>query len=174
MKKLLFALTISAILFSCSKDQIDQQIAITGNASLQYKVDGVLQQYSGDANTSNPQGVIAYKQLKGTIIPATRHMIQAQSGANNLISLDIVTDSLRPGLYKGELFFTFILTNGTEYGIFDNNQILNVSITRNSSGTIDGIFSGNLYWIKDAQDPSAGFISVSITEGEFKNIRMIY
>lgn len=171
MKKIFFVLVISTFLFSCAKDPATLGQQIGGNATLEYKIDGSLQEYSGAGDLSNPQGVIAFKQIIGTDV---RYAIQSQRGVTNLVSLSIVTDSLKPGSYKGQTSFTFIAVNGADYGVINDTQILNIAITRNSGGTIDGIFSGNLYWLKDSQNPSAGFISVSITEGSFKNIRMIY
>lgn len=157
--KYFIVLIISFSLLSCKKD--NQGNDLSNDAYIKYKVNGTQQQFSGNAANVDAEGVIAYKVIN----LYTSYHLQGEKGLNNLISLSIVADSLKNGSYKGEPIATFISYNGKEYYILNDTQILNVSITRHSSGTVDGNFSGSLY---DTQG------SVSITEGEFKNIKMIY
>ncbi|MEP6948552.1 MAG: hypothetical protein ABI863_04735, partial [Ginsengibacter sp.] len=59
---------------------------------------------------------------------------------------------------------------GNEYTILDSTQIFDIVITKNRTGIIDGNFSGRLYWYNDPNIPN----SVSVTEGEFKNVKVTY
>lgn len=169
MKKLL---VIPAIIFlySCSKNK-PSNITLRGNATLKYKVDSVETLYTGDAGTPNRKGVIAWKHLANGS-SGTTYFIQALKGLNDLIGMGIITDSLQSGQsYVGEGQFTFVVFKGQKYAITDSSQVFNISITRYYSGFIDGSFSGKLYTF----NPQTSITdSISVTEGEFKNVRVIY
>lgn len=169
MKKLL-PIFFCIILFSCGKDHNKSTTDDSSFPTLQYKVDGVLQQYSGEVNSTDPQGIIAVKHLKGSMFSDTYYQLTAQKGVSNLLSFSIGTDSLQTGTYKGEPLLTFILVSGNEYTILDSTQIFDIVITKNRTGIIDGNFSGRLYWYNDPNIPN----SVSVTEGEFKNVKVTY
>lgn len=169
MKRLL-PIFFCIIFFSCGKDHNKSTTDDSSFPTLQYKVDGVLQQYSGQSNSTDPQSIIAVKHLNGTIFGDTYYQVTAQKGVNNLLSFSIGTDSLRTGTYKGKPLLTFILVGGNEYTILDSTQIFDIVITKNRTGIIDGNFSGRLYWYTDPNIPN----SVSVTEGEFKNVKITY
>jgi hypothetical protein len=100
------------------------------------------------------------------------YFIQALKGLNNLLVIGIKTDSLQTNRpYEGESQFTFVVFKRHKYAIADSSQVFNISITRYYSGFIDGNFSGKLfrYNILTAMQDS-----ISITDGEFKDVRVIY
>jgi len=172
MKQLLILFATLILIYSCSKSKPEKK-SLTGNVTLQYKVNGVETLYSGDAGAPNNEGIIAWKHLTGIGSFDTTYFIQALKGSNNLIGIGITTDSLHAGRsYIGESQFTFIVFNGIKYAISDNSGLFNISITRHFSDFIDGNFSGKLYSYNI--QTSMPDDSITITEGEFKNVRIIY
>jgi len=113
------------------------------------------------------------KHLTGIGSFVTTYFIQALKGSNDLIGIGITADSLQTGrTYIGESQFTFIVFNGIKYAISDNSQNFNISIARHFSNFIDGNFSGKLY--SHNIQTSTLEDSITITGGEFKNVRIIY
>jgi len=162
--KILFVLT-TYFLFACSKNKstpIDP-----GDVYLTYKVDGVAVLYKGTAAGQFQEGVIG---IKLTDIP-TRYVIEAVKGTTNAITLGITTDSLTTNNYVADSVFSLIVENGHVKGVYNKSQVLNISITRYSSGTIDGTFSGKIYAFDIA---TSHYDSFTLTDGAFKNVEILY
>jgi len=166
MKNLFIILTFSIILYSCSKhDNTDN--SSTATASLKFKLDGEQQEFIGNAPTlyglGSGRGAVCGRvnASEGRI-----YMIQGYR-VDSMISISILTDSLHTGTYNayfggsGLAYFTL-----GYYALKNSSQVFNIAITRHSSGTIDGTFSGKFY--QEVTNPD----SISISEGEFKNVRV--
>ena len=163
LNKLIFVLAI-IYFFACDKDGSSPG---PDDVYLTYKVDGDVVLYKGAAADINDDGVIGLKLLS-----PTRYVIQAAKGTTDAIELSITTDSLTTTNYEADQMYSSVVKNHFVMGVFDNSQIINISITRYSSGTIDGTFSGYVYSYSIVS--SSGWDSFSLTDGEFKNVKILY
>ena len=168
MKNLFRILTFSIILYSCSKNDNTDNSSI-GTASLKFKLDGEQQEFIGNAPTlfgsGSGRGAVCarvnYSEGRG-------YMIQGYN-VDSIISISILTDSLHTGAYNAYFGGSSLgYFNLGYYALKNSSQIFNISITRHSSGTIDGNFSGKFY--QEVANPD----SISISEGEFKNVKVHY
>ena len=178
MKKILYLL-ICVILFSCSKDKNNPDPSQSISGSISYKVNGEIMSMNND-NLSSGEGVAFAKQLKGTGLQATRYLLNAQKGVNNVMISAITTDSLHTQSYHYDS--TFIDGNFTLFTISFNGEISQVhyntdyfdfNITSYKDGRISGNFTAKM-------TPQSGLLdyknrgSVVITEGKLNNVPVLY
>lgn len=163
---------------SCNKSN-DTSANSTQSVYIKFKLNGAQYQFNGGYSsvTSTGEGVYGLKILASTILSKTIYEIQGQSGNNRVINLVIVSDSLKsqsyntPTISSNNFYPSLVNIDGKLYGTFQASDVISITINRYSVGTIDGNFSGNL-----SQSLSNGtqFLNGSITEGEFKNVKIIY
>ncbi len=166
MKKILLLATMAFVFFSCSKNNPEnpENTILPGDVYIKYKVDGKLVLIKGDAGNINGEGVLASQLLEDNWL-----RIQGRKGTTNAIDIRITTDSVRTGQYTADRGFSTIVETGNVKGVYLNSHILNISISRYSSGTIDGNFAGNIY---SFNIQNSGWSSFSLKEGEFKNVKI--
>ena len=81
-----------AVLPSCKKKWVVNVNPSSG--SIEYKVNGQVMKMD-NANASNGENVVFAKQLKGSVLPATRYLMNAERGSSNVLLLSISSDSLQ-------------------------------------------------------------------------------
>ena len=129
-------------------------------------MDGDVVLYKVAAADINDDDVIGLKLLM-----PTRYVIQGAKGTADAIVLSITTDSLMTTNYEADRFYSTVDKNNLVRGVFDSSQIINISITRYSSGTIDGTFSGYIYSYNIF---GSNYDRYPLTNGEFKNVKITY
>ena len=132
-----------------------------------------------NANASNGENVVFAKQLKGNVLPATRYLMNAESGSNNVLLLSIASDSLQEINYYYDSIYqsshpselVFDISFNGEIGVLSfggDNFDINISSYKNRK--ISGTFSGKLSSTPDYNKRG----NLVITEGVFNNIPVIY
>lgn len=177
MKQLLYIL-ICLTIFSCSKDKNSPDSSSSG--SISYQVNG--QQMSMDnANIQNGEGVAFAKQLKGSIIPATRYLLNAQKGVNNIMISAITTDSLHTQSYHydssfiSDQFTIFtVLFNGQQSMVFYNTDYFDFIISSYSNGRVSGTFTAKMTPVAGGTLDYNSRGSIVITDGKLNNIPVTY
>jgi hypothetical protein len=181
MKKIILHwIIISAFcLLSCGKKKDSTPIpTVNTTGSVSYKVNGIVVTID-NANILSGEGVIFAKQLKGSILQATRYALNAQKGSNNALVLSIQTDSLQLIPYHYDSAAVSLNPGGLLFDLDFNGQIgaliftgdtFDIEISSYQNSTISGTFSGKLS--SGPNYNSRG--SILITEGEFKSIPVIY
>ena len=169
MRKIILGLTIGLLLISCSSDS-NNSSSSSGVYKWQFKLDGVLYQWSGNQLTGDSSGASTY---------AGRNFTGASNG-NPMVSLVIAF----PSVSTGNFTFNSSTTSYVQIGIVSNlttssNYIttsggtINVNISTlspntfttnpNNPGKVIGTFSGTIKQI--------GGSTHTITEGSFEAIR---
>lgn len=181
MKNIIFIFCTIA-LFSCSKDASGPGTLVAG--SIEYKVNGIEVDFD-NANIANGEMAIFSKQLKG-LVPATRYLLNAGKGSNNLIGFTIITDSLNKTRYhydsstiKSNLisFQCIAATNGQGAGLFFNGDYLDVNITSYKDSRITGTFTAKITPLPTSGAGGLNYNSrgsVVITDGKLNNVQVIY
>lgn len=179
MKTFFTILLAGLFIISCSDSTPEPSNSATG--SISYKVNGQLVVYD-NANFSSGEYAGLAKQLRGTAIPATRYVVNAQKGSSNLLQSGIITDSLTVGTFRydsvsvatGAAFLANnVLYNGAASTVFYNGDFLEFKITSHTGGRVSGTFTGRM-------SPLAGALSYAtkgttvITEGVINNVPVIY
>ena len=147
---------------------------------MKFKIDGVLQDCTGsfDSLVSKGKGVTARKEGL-PFDPGKIYDIMGQANSNSVLTFRLYTDSLqvKEYIFKTELGYNIVELKGFDgrsykrfypYRAKGDSIILN--ITRYSDKTIDGNFSGRLSQF----DQAYTYQTVTITEGEFKNVPLFY
>jgi hypothetical protein len=165
-------------LFSCGKSKNDTtNQSVSG--SISYKVNG--QSVSMDnANLSSGEGVAFAKQLKGSVIQATRYLLNAQKGVNNILICAITTDSLYTQTYHYDSSFSnsqgtifSVSFNGQQSEVFYSTDYFNFEISGYNNGKISGTFTAKMTPLAGPLDyTNRG--AVVITEGKLNNIPVAY
>jgi hypothetical protein len=165
-----------SILQSCGKNWVVNINDSSG--SIQYKVNGQLITMD-NANASNGENVVFAKQLKGSVLPATRYLMDAERGSNNVLLLSISSDSLQEINYyydstyqsnhPSELVFD-ISFNGEIGTLSFGGDNFDINISSYKNRKISGTFSGKLSSTPDYNKRG----NLVITEGAFNNIPVIY
>lgn len=178
MKTFLFLIMIAFV--ACEKDSNDPPDNNGSDATISYKVNDTLVEISGfDINTA--QGVYANKVLAGNIIPTTSYHLWAQLGSNNLLTLSFITDSLKTQNYHYDsssvltnavVAFESVLFNANLSSVSRANDFVDINITSYTNGLISGNFTGRMTLSPNVLSGPAG--TTNITEGKFKNVKMIY
>ena len=181
MTKGTFQFIIILILFpfiSCKKDNTVNPTSV--QVYMKYKLDGVLQDYTGDVGSlvSTGTGVTASKDP----VPNSSnkvYMLWGQKSSEHVLTFNFPTDSLQVGQYKFDHQIGFqsmcelkIVNSSVTHRYtlrFDRGDVMTTNITRYSNGSIDGTFSGRLTYYDFIT-----YTSVNITEGEFKNVPIYY
>lgn len=184
MKNIFLALC-SLIIFSCSKDAPGPDNSVSGSGSIEYKVNGNFFKIE-NVNIQNGEGVIFAKQLKGSVIPATRYLLNGQKGANNFIGFAIVIDSLQSREYHydsalihtgiSKYSFTFDY-NGQIAGLFFNGDYFDVNITSYKNSRISGTFSAKFTPLPGIGGGGLNYNSrgsIVITDGKLNEVQVIY
>ena len=178
MKILLYTPILCIALLSCSKDKTNQTPAQSASGLIQYKVNGNLI-VMDNTNILNNEGAIFAKQLKGSLLPETRYLLNAQKGTTNIILTAIVTDSLHQINYhydstyaqSNPIVFSFTLDyNGDVSSLNFNGDYFDVNISSYKNSRVTGTFSARL-------SPLSDYIhrgSVLITDGVINNVPVTY
>ncbi|HEY9362745.1 MAG TPA: hypothetical protein VIQ00_05760 [Chitinophagaceae bacterium] len=174
----------SLFILSCSKDATGPDNSVSGSGSIEYKVNGNLFKIE-NVNIQNGESVVFAKQLQGSIIPATRYLLNGQKGVNNFIGFAIVTDSLQSKEYHydstlihtgiSKYSFTFDY-NGQIAGLFFNGDYFDVNITSYKNGRISGTFNAKFTPLAGA---GGGLNynsrnSIAVTDGKLNDVQVIY
>jgi hypothetical protein len=183
MRKLLSILFAAIFFASCTKDPNTGSTTPTiADGTFQYKVNGNLVTIS-NANITNGEYAVFFKQLQGTAIPRTRYMFNGQKGTNHVWAFGIQSDSLTVRNYTYDS--TYLNTSGIictmtynaqQSALFygGDNMIINVTSYSNSyiSGNFTAKFTpfGSVGTVPDYSTRG----TTLITEGQFKNIKCIY
>jgi len=132
-----------------------------------------------NANASSGENVVFAKQLKGSVLPATRYLMNAQRGTSNVLLLSISSDSLQEINYyydstyqsnhPAELVFD-ISFNGEIAALTFGGDNFDINISSYKNRKISGTFSGKLSSTPDYNKRG----DLVITEGVFNNIPVIY
>jgi hypothetical protein len=177
MKKILTFFACLTLL-SCGKSKNDPtNQSVSG--SISYKVNG--QSVSMDnANLSSGEGVAFAKQLKGSVIQATRYLLNAQKGVNNILICAITVDSLHTQTYHYDSAFISnqftvfsVLFNGQQSEVFYNTDYFDFEISGYNSGKISGTFTAKMTPLNGTLDYNNRG-AVVITEGKLNNIPIAY
>lgn len=181
MNKILIILSCIT-LFSCGKKSGTPATPPSSTGSIQYKVNGNLVS-ADNSNTVNGAGVVFAKQLKGTIVPATRYLLNAQKDANNSILTSIVTDSLLEINYhydsayysNNSTVFQFTLDfNGQSGSLFFNGDFFDITISSYKNSRITGTFTAKLSPSAFGSSDYNNRGSLIITEGVLDNVPVTY
>jgi hypothetical protein len=179
MKRLLLITSISFGLISCFKsDNRDLGVYNIADGYIRYQVNNFPFEINGGYNSFSNTGVGVYgrKQLKSANVPATRYTIIGQLSVRKTINIVIITDSLKTGSYTTSTSsngLTFAKIDSIQYSGNRPDDILNLNITRNSTGTIDGTFSGKLSYATTASG-STTYTDGVIANGVFQNVAITY
>jgi hypothetical protein len=176
-KTILLASFLTCALLSCSKDQ-NTPSGTNASGSVTYKVNGA-QVTMNNVDVLTGQYAIFQKQLAGSVIPKTRYVLNAQNGANNVVVLAVVTDSMKKITYHydstalGLGGSNVINYNGQISSPLTKNDYFDITVTDYSNGRVSGTFTAKLTPIS-----STGTIgtpsSVSVTEGKLNNVQVVY
>jgi hypothetical protein len=166
-----------AVLQSCSKKNWVVNVN-PSSGSIQYKVNGQLMTMD-NANASNGENVVFAKQLKGSVLPATRYLMNAERGSNNVLLLSIASDSLHEINYYYDSTYQSTHPSELVFDISFNGEIgtlsfggdnFDINISSYKNRKISGTFSGKLSSTPDYNKRG----NLIITEGVFNNIPVIY
>ncbi len=144
---------------------------------IKFMVDGQEFKYSGgcDSLLNDHEGACT---SKGTALsigdPIRCYTIMGSNPAKDeMIYLQLLTDSLVTSSFTptSGLIEAFLSIHNEMHATVFNHPGFIVNVTRNTNGTIEGNFSGTLYWPVNF---TTVFDSVVITNGEFKNVQIIY
>ncbi len=132
-------------------------------------------------NNQSGTSVGASKLLRSNSVIPSLYSIVGAGGANNAVVFQIFSDSLKVQNYLLPPL-NFIGFDGLNYpGFTVEGQLFipdfdkpnfSLRITRNSNGSLDGSFIGKVYNTDAVTDRVID--SLSITDGEFKNVRIVY
>lgn len=172
-------------MLSCSKDATGPNGSVSGSGSIEYKVNGNFLKIE-NVNIQNGEGVVFAKQLQGSIIPATRYILNGQKGVNNFIGFAIVTDTLQSKEYHydstlidndlSKYSFTFDY-NGQIAGLFFNGDYFDVNITSYKNSRISGTFSAKFTPLPGIGGGNIDYNargSIVITDGKLNDVQVIY
>ena len=179
MKNFLLITFCSFSLISCFKsDNRDLKAYNITNGYIRYQVNNSPFEINGGYIEFSTTGVGVYgrKQLKSANVPATRYTIIGQLNARKTINIVITTDSLKSGSYTTGTSsdgVTFAKIDSIQYSGNRSTDILEVNITRNATGTIDGSFSGKLSYPTLANG-STTYTEGIITNGVLQNVAITY
>lgn len=173
MKGFLLVIVSSLALVSCFKsDNRDLGVYNISNGYIRYQVNNFPYEINGGYNSFSNTGVGVYckKQLKSASVPSTRYTILGQLSPKRSINLIIITDSLKSSSY---VITATANADTIQYSGNRTEDILNLNITRNANGTIEGTFSGKLSNSRIING-SATYIEGIISNGFFQNVGINY
>ena len=179
MKKVLLIILPLLGLMSCFKsDNRDLGVYNISDGYMRYQVNNFPFEMNDGYNSFSTTGIGVYgrKQLKSATVPATRYVIIGQLTTRKSINLVIITDSLQSGTYTSSTSpsaLTLVKMDSLQYAGNRAEDVLNLNITRNLTGTVDGTFSGKLSSAKTANS-STSYTEGMITNGVFKNVSITY
>jgi hypothetical protein len=179
MKSFLLVIVLSLALVSCFKsDNRDLGVYNISNGYIRYQVNNFPYEINGGYTSFSSTGVGVYckKQLKSASVPSTRYTIIGQLSAKKSINIVIITNSLKSGAYvttTASNGVTFANVDSIQYSGNRTEDILNLNITRNATGIIEGTFSGKLSNAKTING-STTYIDGIISNGFFQNVAVNY
>ena len=163
MKKLTFLALCIFTLISCKKS------VLSTPSSIEYKVNGSLVQITGGRDYSSQSSVFGvdlgpyvYKSYGSGYYSITG--LETTYGAS--IAIGTGHDSLQTKTYTGGTLSVNFVVNNVSYGIINIQDSILVNITRYSSGSIDGTFSGS--FSHDSLN------RISVTEGKLNNLKVYF
>jgi hypothetical protein len=179
MKRFVFIILSTLMLVSCLKTgSRNLGVYDTSNGYIRYQLNNYPIEINGGYSSFSTKGVGVFGRKLATLPngPATRYTIFGQLSTKVAINMVVVTDSLKLGSYT-----TGTSTDGTTFARLDSIQyagnraedVLHLTITRNSSGTVDGTFSGKLS-LAGTAGGSPTFTDGVITNGVFQNVAINY
>ncbi|MGN6531575.1 MAG: hypothetical protein ACTHK0_07465 [Ginsengibacter sp.] len=182
MKFYIIALITAISLSSCLKDSISDAMLASTNAekqgstaTLSYEVNGSAVSVSvNDAtNWNGSYHILSCEKNPGY------YALGSVSNSGEFVFV-VYTDSLKTGNYKhtssfGEMFF--VSYYGTDAYVQSPSDSMSLHITSYNNGRVSGNFSGVLTPMISAGNPANVYGtpgSISITNGSFKNVPVIY
>ncbi len=184
MKHLLI-LALSVALFSCQRNNNstgnNSTNRTTGSYFIKFKANGTPIEYTGDLFIGLTNGVSGNRVIVNTGGLSYRQLIiNGQNGSNNIVSISIVTDSVKTGqTYVINNTSTngvaMVNTGGKQYQTYTSTTTpqysATVTITQHSGGWISGTFTGKLGRMVSSNPLT--FEDLTVTDGTFET-KVVY
>jgi len=169
MKLVIF--TFFLFMIACTKNTGTSK---TITSFIKFKMDGTQVEYAGSCDSSSSNFIVCAE--KGSTISIDTPDVAYYIGGYDLqndegISFEIVTDSLVSATYDTLLFEALLYVQNKLYSSFYNYPHFVIHVTKNADGTISGSFSGKVYNHDIGTD---ALDSISISDGEFNNVQIMY
>lgn len=182
MKRILFIALVSFTLFSCNKNNGNSTPPADVIGSIHYVVNGNVVTME-NKNFLSGEDVAFSKQLKGSILSATRFLLNAQKGTDNGLTTSIISDSLLEISYRydsvsvadnpGDFLFNLDF-NGRSSAILYNGDFVNIVINSYKDGRITGVFNARLSPVTGINNDYSNRNTIIVSDGQFDRVPVIY